>query len=313
MVQTQGRKRWRVYAPPDPSLAIGANPLARGKGRDVLPESALGAPLLDSVMEPGQLMYVPAGFPHTTSTELGTSPAEQGTSEQGGPEGPSVHLTLGVDTHLWGLSYMRLREVALARKGQSGLLEGRQLPTALGRAAYFELQHPLPLGMLGARALGAAGGAEGGGAGGGKARQAAERAALCREMALQCAARMLAVEPIRWAEHAGSAAGLADALGLEEAAGRMLQHYVAVMAAVTALCEGGAAGSGEPPLVRAQPLMGVLDDAQQALADWAEGREPAAPLPARAAANAPGAGAPAPAKAAKGAMRAKAAKGFGAR
>ena len=37
-----------------------------GKSKDTLELSELAAPLLDVVMSPGQILYVPAGFPHTT-------------------------------------------------------------------------------------------------------------------------------------------------------------------------------------------------------------------------------------------------------
>lgn len=39
-----------------------------GKSKDTLELSELSAPLLDVVMSPGQILYVPAGFPHTTGT-----------------------------------------------------------------------------------------------------------------------------------------------------------------------------------------------------------------------------------------------------
>ena len=44
-----------------------------------------------------QVLYIPAGFPHETDTietgEADTSDLDAATS---------VHLTIGVDTHLWG-------------------------------------------------------------------------------------------------------------------------------------------------------------------------------------------------------------------
>ncbi|KAG8460254.1 hypothetical protein KFE25_004502 [Diacronema lutheri] len=347
VVQTQGRKRWRVYAPPDPSAAISSNPLARGKGLDALAESALDAPLIDTIMEPGQILYVPAGFPHTTSTAV---PRADGARADGGAGGtsaaaaaaaatiaepPSVHLTLGVDTHLWGLSYMRLREVALSRQRLSTLINGRQLPTSLDRAAYFALQHPLPVGMLAQRALAnvraaddadaADGGHRGGGAESAAGAQQRARAALANAIATQCASILLAVEPLRWAEHAADPTSLAVSLELPAAAARLLEHHARVMAACRALCQGGAAASGEPPLVRAQPLMGALDDAQQALADWADGRDESAPraaapsagarADASAAVRATGGGefAPAGGKGKVGKGKPSSAKGFGSR
>jgi len=68
VLQMSGAKHWRVYEPPPPSRRPGSDPLARGKGDDKLSLSELGEPLLEAVLRPGQLLYVPAGFPHTTGT-----------------------------------------------------------------------------------------------------------------------------------------------------------------------------------------------------------------------------------------------------
>lgn len=66
VMHSQGMKRWRVYAPPAPAKMLRADPFARGKGLDVLSLVELQAPLIDTVLEPGQVLYIPAGFPHTT-------------------------------------------------------------------------------------------------------------------------------------------------------------------------------------------------------------------------------------------------------
>lgn len=66
VLQTQGYKRWRVFNPPPPNRLFKADPFARGKGTDVLELEELEQPLIDTVLSPGQVLYVPAGFPHTT-------------------------------------------------------------------------------------------------------------------------------------------------------------------------------------------------------------------------------------------------------
>jgi hypothetical protein len=58
VLQTQGRKHWRIFSPPAPSLQPKADPYTRGKAKDVLKMEELGPPLLDAVLEPGQLLYV---------------------------------------------------------------------------------------------------------------------------------------------------------------------------------------------------------------------------------------------------------------
>ena len=110
VLQTQGCKHWRIFSPPSPSKTPKADPYARGKGNDVLLLEELGEPLLDLVLSPGQMLYIPSGFPHTTDTLEG--PCQDSTEA-------SVHLTVGVDTHIWGLSYQALRSYALRRKVRS--------------------------------------------------------------------------------------------------------------------------------------------------------------------------------------------------
>lgn len=114
VAQTSGRKHWRVYAPPDPALKPLADVFARGKGDDSLPlytlESDLGCELLiETTLNPGDALFIPAGFPHTTSTVTEDDhPAATDTS---------IHLTLGIDHHIWELDYLSARRLALRRAG----------------------------------------------------------------------------------------------------------------------------------------------------------------------------------------------------
>ena len=68
VLQVHGRKRWEVYQP--------------GPGGD---PKAPGERLLDIVLEPGDCLYVPFGFPHAVWTE----------------QSASAHLTVGVLTYRW--------------------------------------------------------------------------------------------------------------------------------------------------------------------------------------------------------------------
>jgi lysine-specific demethylase/histidyl-hydroxylase NO66 len=68
VLQVHGRKRWEVYRP--------------GPGGD---PKAPGERLLDIVLEPGDCLYVPFGFPHAVWTERSAS----------------AHLTAGVLTYRW--------------------------------------------------------------------------------------------------------------------------------------------------------------------------------------------------------------------
>ena len=56
---------------------------------DVLELSEMSEPLLDLVLGPGHVLYVPAGYPHTTDTIF----AESSLAAQ--CEDASLHLTIG--------------------------------------------------------------------------------------------------------------------------------------------------------------------------------------------------------------------------
>lgn len=141
--QTQGSKRWRVYSPP--KRVKGKDPLNRGKAGDVLTQSDLGVPLLDIVLRRGDVLYVPAGFPHTTDTktvvEDETVPAEE-TSKKDLFDETSVHLTMGLDTHVWALTYAHIRWTLLQRCDKNWKLEIKNDDD------YWNSMRSLPIGFL---------------------------------------------------------------------------------------------------------------------------------------------------------------------
>ncbi len=126
VVQTQGKKHWRVYSPPDPSLKPSADMYARGKGDDNLPLYSLEdeqfgcKKLLDVTLEAGDVLFIPAAFPHTTDTVLD----EAATTAT--PENTSIHLTFNFDTHVWDLNYLSVRRLALRRAGVSDAALGQE-------------------------------------------------------------------------------------------------------------------------------------------------------------------------------------------
>ena len=108
VVQTSGRKFWRVYAPPDPARKPLADIFVRGKGADNLPLHSLEDDqlLIETTLNPGDVLFIPAAFPHTTSTVTdGESPET------------SIHVTVNFDTHIWELDYLSARRLALRRAG----------------------------------------------------------------------------------------------------------------------------------------------------------------------------------------------------
>ena len=160
VVQTQGRKHWRVYTPPNPALDSMADMYARGKGEDALPLHALESThgctkLIDVTLEAGDVLFVPAGFPHTTDTaeeEKGEGSAEDK------EDATSIHLTFNLDTHVWDLDYLSARRLALARAGVPDTALGQTRDTDnryVGQANLLpskiraDLFEALPLGSRG--------------------------------------------------------------------------------------------------------------------------------------------------------------------
>lgn len=77
VLQIAGRKRWRIHKPPL-SLPHRSQPF---DPRSYVPS----APLLEVDLTPGDLLYLPRGFVHTTATS----------------DSFSVHVTLGVTVYTW--------------------------------------------------------------------------------------------------------------------------------------------------------------------------------------------------------------------
>jgi len=114
VVQMTGTKRWRVYAPPNPHHKPQSDPFARGKMDDSLPLHTLSTEttlLLDVTLTAGDILFVPAGFPHTTDTILPTTT----NTNTNNKEEASLHLTFNLDSHVWDLDYLNLRNYALLR------------------------------------------------------------------------------------------------------------------------------------------------------------------------------------------------------
>lgn len=79
LVQIDGTKRWKVYAPLQeaPKVEGSYTPVERAQ---------LGEPILDTVLSPGAVLYIPRGFPH------------EGVAED---DSPSLHITLEVHVRSW--------------------------------------------------------------------------------------------------------------------------------------------------------------------------------------------------------------------
>jgi hypothetical protein len=63
---------------------------------------------VETALDVGDVLYIPAGFPHTTATVQTTNDEDLKTS---------VHLTFGFDSHIWELDYLSARRLALHYAG----------------------------------------------------------------------------------------------------------------------------------------------------------------------------------------------------
>lgn len=162
VMQTSGGKHWRVFSVPDPSVKPLADVFARGKMEDSMPLHTLmgtaNSPgssqlLIDTTLHPGDVLFCPAGFPHTTSTVVN----EDNEAKQHDQEGASVHLTLGLDHHIWELDYLQARRLALKRSNVVDSALGQTKDTDnpfVGRVnelpwdVLVDILAELPLGLL---------------------------------------------------------------------------------------------------------------------------------------------------------------------
>eukprot|EP00522_Entomoneis_paludosa_P012362 CAMPEP_0172455404 /NCGR_PEP_ID=MMETSP1065-20121228/12050_1 /TAXON_ID=265537 /ORGANISM="Amphiprora paludosa, Strain CCMP125" /LENGTH=581 /DNA_ID=CAMNT_0013207865 /DNA_START=274 /DNA_END=2019 /DNA_ORIENTATION=- len=156
VIQSTGSKHWKVYSPPNPADKPQAEMFARGKMEDSLPlylmESDLGCELLlETSLYPGDVLFIPAAFPHTTSTIPNADNDHPATDDT------SLHMTMGLDHHIWELDYLSVRRLALRRAGVADTALGRmmddenaytgacnELPANVRKDLFAEL----PLGFL---------------------------------------------------------------------------------------------------------------------------------------------------------------------
>uniref|UniRef100_A0A7S3JR28 Bifunctional lysine-specific demethylase and histidyl-hydroxylase n=1 Tax=Aureoumbra lagunensis TaxID=44058 RepID=A0A7S3JR28_9STRA len=135
-VQISGYKHWRVAKPPA-LTSVQVDPFARGKGDDILHDNELDW-VLDLILEPGDVLFIPAGCPHETSTAFDFNSHNK----------LSTHLTLGaVSGSTWGLSYLTLARLTLSSVDAKGILDDRLLRR--DSSLHDALHQQLPLGTAG--------------------------------------------------------------------------------------------------------------------------------------------------------------------
>lgn len=119
ILQTEGKKHWRVYKPPSPEEV-----LARVSSRN-FNQAEIGDPILEVILEPGDLLYFPRGYIH------------QGVTIEGEH---SLHLTISMyQKHAWADLFEKLLPGAL----HSAINENKDLRQGLPVDIYdhFGLVH----------------------------------------------------------------------------------------------------------------------------------------------------------------------------
>ena len=139
VVQCEGRKRWALFEPPQ-RWRLRYN--QRGKAGDVAPANELLQPVAEYTLAPGDVLFVPRGMYHRTSTlDQGPSSTEHHPASGARPAPPSLHVTVGVETDTDAFTW-----VALLRDAATAL--GVPDATAMLDAALWEderLREALPL------------------------------------------------------------------------------------------------------------------------------------------------------------------------
>jgi hypothetical protein len=120
ILQIHGSKRWKIYKSipvpfPYPHEQVGKD------GIPVPPQVLEGELLMDCVLEPGHVLYMPRGYVHQASTLLDT---------------PSYHVTVALATHDWTLAGLL---TTATQHTLSGNIAYRQsLPVHLGRSTALD-------------------------------------------------------------------------------------------------------------------------------------------------------------------------------
>ena len=119
MMQVEGRKRWRLWKLPDIWLPVRYRHIRGRDDGDIVDQEWLGQPYMDVVLEPGDILYVPRGCLHLTSTvdegETGLGTNKNKNKKRNKKRNkkkktkqeirnklltPSIHLTVGMEA-MW--------------------------------------------------------------------------------------------------------------------------------------------------------------------------------------------------------------------
>eukprot|EP00658_Telonema_sp_P-2_P003356 TRINITY_DN11234_c0_g1_i1.p1 TRINITY_DN11234_c0_g1~~TRINITY_DN11234_c0_g1_i1.p1 ORF type:complete len:335 (+),score=41.34 TRINITY_DN11234_c0_g1_i1:121-1125(+) len=139
IVQTSGKKHWKVWIPKVSFPVWGVHENGQwGKGFDRVESNQTGPLVLEHTLRPGELLYVPRGFLHETST-----------SGPGALPEPSVALTVALATEVYDLVYEKSLQCLLWAAGicTDHPCRAATLVSAQARRDW-SFRRALPLGFL---------------------------------------------------------------------------------------------------------------------------------------------------------------------
>eukprot|EP00546_Thalassionema_frauenfeldii_P008440 CAMPEP_0178921526 /NCGR_PEP_ID=MMETSP0786-20121207/15613_1 /TAXON_ID=186022 /ORGANISM="Thalassionema frauenfeldii, Strain CCMP 1798" /LENGTH=471 /DNA_ID=CAMNT_0020595721 /DNA_START=104 /DNA_END=1519 /DNA_ORIENTATION=+ len=145
VVQTSGRKRWRVYQPHTQLPVWGVHGDGDWGKNEALPSSLVGDLVLDKILEPGDILYIPRGFPRSATTLPNKKKNER-----------IIDVSIVMHTEGLHLVFEKYMRCALARSGTCDVTELGEKYCPLGRTLTEHtrseegkpLRQSLPIGFL---------------------------------------------------------------------------------------------------------------------------------------------------------------------
>ncbi|GAA52775.1 lysine-specific demethylase NO66 [Clonorchis sinensis] len=113
VLQLEGTKRWRVYAPRDESEKLACDPSPN------FSQEEIGEPILTATLKPGDVLYFPRGYIHQAETS---------------EDAHSLHLTISTyQKHSWGDFLSKLLPIALQSAVETSVEFRKGLPVGFLR------------------------------------------------------------------------------------------------------------------------------------------------------------------------------------